>query len=294
MIRLTPALGNVFYALLKNAQWGGVRSAEVVQLIGDRFRGDDEGDNHKKESAQTVIFRKILQGEWVHDDPNFTEITTNIGKALTDDNDFSDGALMGELIGVLTSPQARNVLSGAMLTRLRLALLLPEEMIAVRRSLAAREMACAACGHGFQTGEMGSWMIHTNSGGSSSVGWVCTRCQVPSSTACGTVNCQGHLRFTEKLMQMMRGKLAQTCDACRGKKVEEGTGQGLVGIIPEGTIMEDGPFLHSTQDMWQSRPSSPTPPRGNPSRPRPTAPSVLRAYANRDNPFGVRTRNDPE
>jgi hypothetical protein len=105
---------------------------------------------------------------------DFIEVSA---KLLGREEGAADRDLIDTIVRVLGFPYARNSLSGQTLTRLRDAILLPEEITKAKAAI-AKEAFCAACGHPLQNGEMATFK---NDGYGKA--FYCTRCARPSYVA---------------------------------------------------------------------------------------------------------------
>lgn len=91
----------------------------------------------------------------------------------------SDRDLIDTIVRITGLPHARGLMSCSTMQRLRDALLLPDEIVELKKTFAA-ELHCESCSHKFVQGEMASIMVN---GPNSGAIVVCTRCRKPSSMA---------------------------------------------------------------------------------------------------------------
>ncbi len=108
-----------------------------------------------------------------------------IGKQLKG-GEPRDRDLIDTIVKAVSLPYAKNSFAGSTIQYLREAILIPEEIAALKLSL-QKEMSCTLCGHKFIRGEMSTAMINGND-----KSFICTRCTKPSFLASDT-DIQGHV-----------------------------------------------------------------------------------------------------
>jgi hypothetical protein len=111
---------------------------------------------------------------------NIDEMIDQIADQLeTCEEAVNDRDLIDTMVRILQLPYARSILSGNTLQMLRAAILLPDELIALKSQL-KENMSCIGCGHKLLHGEMA---IYSHQGEGSNHGFLCSRCQKPSFVA---------------------------------------------------------------------------------------------------------------
>lgn len=271
MIRLTPDLGNMFYVLLRYLQAGDIRGDNIFDWVRQRVEMEDRAD---------PVFREVLEGIFpnpVQNPPG--DLANLIGAALASDDDHADGELINDLVTVLKNPQARMILNGRILERLRRSILVGDEQMEVRRTLFRREMSCTSCGHQFEPGEIATVMAESVESQAQQT-LVCTRCSPPITVACSTPKCHGKLRLHDKMIQAFHGKLTTKCEMCKEAE-KSGITPNLTpsdvprdfeGMLRRGDendswVMEtdrplDGPILETRRVRPPDSPWRPTPRSG--------------------------------
>lgn len=123
----------------------------------------------------------LEDGTFVPDQQNIGQMIDQLTGQLTA-SEGNDRDLIDTIVRILGLPHARNTMSGATLSMLRSAILLPDELVTLKAHI-KEAMSCMACGHKFSHGEMS---VCSKAEGSDSNGFYCTRCQKPSFIASET------------------------------------------------------------------------------------------------------------
>lgn len=118
---------------------------------------------------------KVVGGDELDD------LLIQIGKQLESSAPENDRDLIDTIVRILQFPYHRQVLAASSLTALKQALLLPEEIVDFKATV-AREMYCASCGHQFMNGEM-STVTQAADNGRGGALIICTRCSRPTHVA---------------------------------------------------------------------------------------------------------------
>lgn len=119
-------------------------------------------------------------GEFDYTAQPMGDMIEQVVKQLEGSGENRDRDLVDTIVRVLNLPHARNILSGSTLQMIRSAILLPDELVALKAQL-KDGMACMACGHKILSGEM---TVYHSQGESS--GFYCSRCQKPAYVASET------------------------------------------------------------------------------------------------------------
>lgn len=125
----------------------------------------------------------------------------------------SNSTLIDKMVAALQETYGRNILSGKTLEALRKALLLPSESDGLYKRLAAKEMSCANCGHGFIVGEMGAFVADKVTNGTATFMVYCTKCYKPSLMACDGDDCKHAAAFPTSVQRHFRKPTY--CVACQ-------------------------------------------------------------------------------
>lgn len=142
-----------------------------------RDRRNSPFDEPKTQDALNNVFEAIdWQGK------NGAQISALIRDCVAELNSVAEGQdrdLIDTIVRTIGLPYARNALAGSTLQRLRDAILLPEEVLDLRKSLET-ETACANCGHKFLPYEMS---VYVSRGDIHQRGFNCIRCTKPNFLA---------------------------------------------------------------------------------------------------------------
>lgn len=158
--------------------------------------------------------------------------------------------LIDSLVGAVSGPYSRNALSGPMLTAMRKALLLPDEVAGLTARLRKKELACAHCGHEYVLGEAVGIYIERDT-----VSVLCSTCYFPYSMRCRT--CSGVAQFPSKLRDAMRK--STVCESCKNPKPkEEEKGEEVRAEV--GGVAVAPPRGGYAEILWDAAPGEPAQP----------------------------------
>ena len=157
----------------------------IVEDIDHYFR--IEGRPTKSSKSEQVMAHQLqreLCNNNFHYDYNLNMLiallTEQISKA---DNPNSDHSVIDEILRILQSPYGRNQFSGETIKLLRRAVLMPDEIVALRAQLEKVEGKCAGCGREFRSGEVTTYVAQEGNRNLERV-FFCLACHPPDYVRC--------------------------------------------------------------------------------------------------------------
>jgi len=129
---------------------------------------------------------------------NIDEVMKDVADVLNQQDQNYDRELIDQMIAILKSAYPSNVLAGKTMDKLMKAILLPEELTALRETVRKAEMHCVLCGRQVDNGELVT--LVTRDGGA---GLTCLECKPPSIMKCYHPDCTDNVPVPLKMIEMI-------------------------------------------------------------------------------------------
>ncbi len=117
---------------------------------------------------------RFFDEQYVVGDMSLNDLIDQICAQLTSREPEADRDLIDTIVRVLNLPYCQNTIANSSITRLRNAILIPDEIVNLKATL-ERELYCGSCSHKFMSGEMST----ITRGDGHGVTVSCTRCIRP-------------------------------------------------------------------------------------------------------------------
>jgi hypothetical protein len=183
------------------------------------------------------------------------EMLDLLAKQLTQREKGDDGTLIDSIVRILNLPYARSLIGGQTMTRLRDALLLPDELVKFV-TVQQREASCTGCAHTFKSGELATILLEANG-----AGLRCTRCTCPTFVACHRCR-ENSVRTDKRLVNAITRSVVCEYHDETGKLIETEEAAVDMGSNPfePGTIRPARTPAYPFADSVDNRSLGPAPP----------------------------------
>lgn len=194
---------------LMYARDNGLNLNDIVQYY---RKGDNPRHGNQTDRDRAYRIYKRLWGSGFANSVRLEHLIEDLGRQLdqAQANQNVDGAIIDEVVKMVSMTFGRNTIHGETLNHLRRTLLIPEELSELRTKLDRAELRCYGCGRRLQDGEMVT--LNVQEGRNRDVAVTCVYCRPPDFVPC---KC-GELTATPKSITGNLNK-GVTCPNCAGK-----------------------------------------------------------------------------